>query len=296
MTSLSFHDFYCRSVDGLKLHARTIGSDDGGRLPVLCLPGLTRTAEDFDAVAQALATSEAGRRVVAVDYRGRGLSDYDADPKNYQVPIEANDVLTLAAAAGIKRAIVLGTSRGGLIGMALAATKPDFVAGLLLNDIGPELEIEGLMKIKGYIKDLPPRTSWDDAADGLKGLFGDVFPLLTNADWMAWARRAFREDGLMLVRTYDPKLAHAFDSIDRANPPQPLWDLFDRIADIPLGVIRGQLSDLLSWECVQKMQSRRPDMSVWEVPDQGHAPLLDDAPSIEHVTAFCARCDAARTE
>lgn len=294
--SKSFEDFFCQSADGLKLHGRTIGPQAGSHLPLLCLPGLTRTAEDFDDVAQALAADpKTPRRVIAVDYRGRGLSDYDPNPANYAVPIEAVDVLTLAAAASVNRAIVLGTSRGGLIGIVLAATKPDFVGGLILNDIGPELDIAGLMKIKGYLADPPERKSWNEAANGLKQLFGKEFPRLMDEDWMAWARRAFRETGNGLVRTYDLQLARAFDGIDPANPPSPLWELFDKMAGIPLLSIRGELSDLLSRSCVQQMQRRRPDMAIWSVADQGHAPLLTDEASISRIAEFCARCDRART-
>jgi pimeloyl-ACP methyl ester carboxylesterase len=290
--SESFEDFFCQSADGLKLHGRTIGPQASGHLPLLCLPGLTRTAEDFDVVAKALAADvNAPRRVIAVDYRGRGQSDYDADPANYAVPIEAVDVLTLAAAAGVNRAIVLGTSRGGLIGIVLAATKPGFVGGLILNDIGPELDIAGLMKIKGYLADPPARKNWNEAANGLKQLFGKEFPRLTDGDWMAWARRAFRETGNGLVRTYDLKLARAFDGIDPANPPPPLWELFDKIADIPFLSIRGELSDLLSRSCVQEMQRRRPGMETSIVADQGHAPLLADAAIIGRIAEFCARSD-----
>lgn len=192
--SQSFRDVYCQSADGLKLHAKVIGPDNGALLPVLCLPGLTRTSDDFDDIARAIATDPAApRKVVAVEYRGRGLSDYDLDPAKYAVPVELGDVLAIAASQGISRAILLGTSRGGLISMALAAAQPQLLAGVILNDIGPALEMEGLMKIKGYIANPPPRKTWDEAARGLKELFGSVFPSLSDADWMAWARRAFRE-------------------------------------------------------------------------------------------------------
>lgn len=156
--STQFRDVFCQSADGLKLHAKVIGPDDSKALPVLCLPGLTRTTDDFDDIARAIATSpSAPRKVVAIDYRGRGLSDYDPDPAKYAVPVELGDVLAIAASLGISRAILLGTSRGGLISMAMAAAQPKLLAGVILNDIGPALEIDGLMKIKGYIANPPPR-------------------------------------------------------------------------------------------------------------------------------------------
>ncbi|MBY0382265.1 MAG: alpha/beta hydrolase [Xanthobacteraceae bacterium] len=293
MTHLVRDEFF-RSADGLRLRARIIGEACPGRLPLLCLPGLTRTAEDFEVLARALANDDdAPRRVVAVDYRGRGLSDYDSNPANYAIPIEAADVASMAADIGVNRTIILGTSRGGLIGMVLAATRPDLVAGLALNDIGPELDIGGLIKIKSYIADPPPRATWDDAARGLRQLFGSVFPRLTEDDWMAWTRRAFREENGRLVRTYDPKLALSFQDISHDNAPPPLWELFDQMADIPLLSIRGELSDLLSEACVEEMKRRRPGMNVMHVADEGHAPLLIDPISIGTIKTFCSRCDNA---
>ncbi|HEX7792349.1 MAG TPA: alpha/beta hydrolase, partial [Afipia sp.] len=241
-----FRDVYCQSADGLKLHAKVIGPDNSDALPVLCLPGLTRTTDDFDDIARAIATNLAApRKVVAIDYRGRGLSGYDPDPAKYTVPIELGDVLTIAASQGITRAILLGTSRGGLISMALAAAQPQLLSGVILNDIGPALEMEGLMKIKGYIANPPPRQTWDEAARGLKDLFKTVFPALSDADWMAWARRAFREKaGGGLERTYDLKLSHALDAFDPASPLPQVWDFFDKLAGVPLMLVHGGLSDL----------------------------------------------------
>lgn len=293
--SQSFRDVYCQSADGLKLHAKIIGPDNSTLLPVLCLPGLTRTSDDFDDIARAIASNPAApRKVVAVDYRGRGLSDYDPDPAKYAVPNELGDVLAIAASQGIARAILLGTSRGGLISMALAAAQPQLLAGVILNDIGPALEMEGLMKIKGYIANPPPRETWDDAARGLKELFGSVFPSLNGAGWMAWAHRAFREKaGGGLERTYDLKLSHALDGLDPANPLPQVWELFDKLAGVPLMLIHGGLSDLLSAQGVQDMVARRPDIDLVKVADQGHAPLLADRPTMDRIIAFCARCDGA---
>ncbi len=293
--SQSFRDVFCQSADGLKLHAKVIGPDNSGTLPVLCLPGLTRTTDDFDDIARAIATNQATpRKVVSVDYRGRGLSDYDPDPAKYAVPVELGDVLTIAASLGIARAILLGTSRGGLISMALAAAQPQLLAGVILNDIGPALEIGGLMKIKGYIANPPPRQTWDEAARGLKELFANVFPSLSDAEWMAWARRAFRERaGGGLERTYDLKLSHTLDGLDPANPLPQVWELFDKLAGVPLMLIHGGLSDLLSRQGVQDMIARRPDIDLVTVADQGHAPLLADKPTMDRIVAFCRRCDEA---
>ena len=294
--STQFRDVFCQSADGLKLHAKVIGPDDSKALPVLCLPGLTRTTDDFDDIARAIATSpSAPRKVVAIDYRGRGLSDYDPDPAKYAVPVELGDVLAIAASLGISRAILLGTSRGGLISMAMAAAQPKLLAGVILNDIGPALEIDGLMKIKGYIANPPPRKTWDEAAHGLKELFGTVFPSLTDDEWTAWARRAFREKaGGGLERTYDLKISHTLDGLDPSNPLPQVWELFDAMAGVPLMLIHGALSDLLSVQGVKDMVTRRPDIDLVTVADQGHAPLLADKPTMDRIVAFCARCDGAR--
>ena len=291
--SAQFRDVFCQSADGLKLHAKVIGPDNSTALPVLCLPGLTRTTDDFDEIARAIATNPAApRKVVSVDYRGRGLSDYDPDPAKYAVPVEFGDVLAIAASLGISRAILLGTSRGGLISMAMAAAKPDLLAGVILNDIGQALEIGGPMKIKGYIANPPPRQTWDEAARGLKELFGSVFPSLTDDEWMAWARRAFREKaGGGLERTYDLKISHTLDGLDPSNPLPQVWELFDAMAGVPLMLIHGALSDLLSVQGVQDMMARRPDIDLVTVTDQGHAPLLADKPTMDRIVAFCQRCD-----
>lgn len=289
-----FHDVFCQSADGLKIHAKTIGPQTGAALPVLCLPGLTRTADDFDVIARALASAPAPRRVVAIDYRGRGLSDYDPDPAKYAVPMEMGDVLAVAASLGVSRAILLGTSRGGLISMGLAAAQPQLLAGVILNDIGPALEIGGLMKIKGYITDPPERATWDDAERGLRELFGSVFPTLDAAGWAAWTRRAFREKaGGGLERTYDVRLAKTLDSVTAETPLPEIWELFDKLASLPVMLVHGGLSDLLSPRVIQTMATRHPDMDVVEVPDEGHAPLLADKPTVDRIVAFCARCDAA---
>lgn len=292
-SSVAFSSVFCRSSDGLKIHARTIGPADATTLPVLCLPGLTRTTDDFDVLASALANdASAPRRVVAIDYRGRGLSDYDPDPAKYAVPVEAGDVQAVAASLGIAKAILLGTSRGGIIAMLLAMTKPDLLAGVVLNDVGPALEMTGLLRIKGYIGDRTFPANWDVASRRLRALFSRDFPNLTDEDWMAWARRGFREVDGKLQRTYDSKLAGAFDGIDRAKPPPPAWKLFDAMKNVPLMLIHGGLSNLLSEQGVKDMQARRPDIDVVEVADQGHAPLLADTPTIRRIAAFCARCDS----
>lgn len=286
----TFKHAYCQSTDGLKLHAKIIGPDNAA-LPVLCLPGLTRTTDDFDDIARAIATGPTPRKVIAMDFRGRGLSGYDDNAANYNVMTEMADVFTMLAHLNIPRAIFLGTSRGGLVSMVIAATKPDMMAGLILNDIGPKLEMGGLMKIKGYIANPPPRQTYEEAAAGLKELFASVFPDLDNAGWMAWARRAFRDkQGGGLERTYDLKLSTTLDAIDPNNPQPPAWDLFAKLDGKPLMLIHGLLSDLLSAESAAEMGARHPGMELVKVANEGHAPLLSDKPTQARIVEFCERC------
>lgn len=292
----SFHDVFCASADGLTLHAREITPAAGsqGTLPVLCLPGLTRTTADFEALSRALADDPvAPRRVVAIDYRGRGLSDHDPDPAKYAVPIEMGDVTAIAGHLGIAKAIVVGTSRGGLISMVMAAAQSPLLAAVVLNDIGPALEMTGLLKIKGYVGVRPTPTSWDDAARAIKAMFTRDFPNLDDAGWLAWARRSWRDTDGRFEQTYDPALAQTLAGLDPDAPLPELWDAFDAMKDLPLMLIHGALSDLLSRASVEKMMARRPDLDLVTVEDQGHAPLLADAPTIARIAAFCARCDHA---
>jgi pimeloyl-ACP methyl ester carboxylesterase len=261
-------------------------------LPVVCLPGLARTTADFDRLAAALAGDpDRPRRVVALDYRGRGMSDHDRDPANYSIPVELADVTAVLAARAVERGIFVGTSRGGLLTMALAAVRPTAIAGAVLNDIGPVIEPQGLMRIKSYVGKLPQPRGFEDGAEILRRLFGPQFTRLTDADWLASAHRNWRRQDGRLVVTYDPRLSHALASIDPAHPLPPFWPQFDALGNSPLMVIRGANSDILSAATVAAMQARRRDTVVIEVPDEGHAPLLADADTIARIAIFVAKCE-----
>jgi pimeloyl-ACP methyl ester carboxylesterase len=275
----------------LRLHARRYGQRSSTATPVVCLPGLARTAADFEELATALCQS--GRRVFALDYRGRGLSDYDPDPANYSLPIELVDVLAVVTALESVPAIFVGTSRGGILTMLLAAVRPTAIAGAMLNDIGPVIEPQGLMRIKSYVGKLPQPRTFEEGAEILRRLFGPQFPKLGPADWLASARRAFKEEKGRLVTTYDVRLANALNGVDAERPIPALWKEFDALADVPLMVIRGANSDLLSAATVEAMRARRTTLETIEVPDQGHAPLLADADTIARIVEFVGRCSSA---
>jgi pimeloyl-ACP methyl ester carboxylesterase len=282
---------FIAAPDGLRLHALEWGDRRSPLLPVVCLPGLTRTAEDFATLAAALA---ADRRVLALDYRGRGRSDYDPNPEHYAIAVEAADVMTVLSGLAAAPAVVVGTSRGGLIAMTLAAAKPQLLAGVVLNDIGPVVEIEGMMRIKGYVGRLPQPASYQEGAEMLRRISGNQFPELGAAEWLAAAKRAWRMEGGRLVTTYDPLLARTLDGVSADKPFPTMWPQFDAMAPLPLLVVHGANSDVLSAATVAAMQARRPDMERLVVPDQGHAPLLAEPATIRPIAAFAARCDALR--
>lgn len=256
---------------------------------MVCLPGLARTAADFDRLARRL--SRSGRRVGALDYRGRGLSDRDPDWRRYDIKIESEDIQTALTAAGIERAIFVGTSRGGLHVMALAAFRPTLIRAAVLNDIGPIIEAAGLARIRGYVGKLPKLTSWSDAVDMFKGMFGGQFSALDPSDWETYARLTFEEKDGALIPRYDTRLLRTLDELDLDAPLPQLWPQFDGLANVPLLAIRGANSDLLSPATLAAMAARHPRCETLVVPGQGHAPLLLDEPTLSRIADFVEKVD-----
>jgi pimeloyl-ACP methyl ester carboxylesterase len=285
---------FTTAPDGLRLHTRDYGPRFAAALPVVCLPGLSRNSADFHALALALAgDAKTPRRVVALDYRGRGLSEYDPDSANYTLAVELADVIAVLNALEIAQAAFIGTSRGGLLTMLMAAARPAFVAGALLNDIGPAIEARGVLRIKGYVGKLPQPRSWPEAGDILRRVLAGQFPNHTEADWIEAARLTWREEKGQWTLNYDPKLSAALDSVDIDSPLPTMWDHFDALARVPLMVIRGELSDLLSAEGLGAMRTRRPNIEVIEVPHQGHPPSFTDPELIARIAGFLRTCDRA---
>lgn len=257
-----------KTSDNLTLAYR----DEGQGTPVLCLAGLTRNGDDFDDFA---ATLGDGIRLIRLDYRGRGASDYDPNYQNYAIQVEARDALELLDHLEIQKAVLVGTSRGGLISMVLAATAPGRLAGVYLNDIGPELDASGLDVIKTYLGRDPSFKTHAEAAAQLPIINAEIFPNVPTERWLACAQRWWSEtpDGLRI--RYDAKLRDAV--LEASLQPAPdLWPLFDALADIPLALVRGVNSNILSHATAQKMKDRNPDMIWAEVPDRGHVPYLDE--------------------
>jgi pimeloyl-ACP methyl ester carboxylesterase len=284
---------FVTAPDGLKLHVRRHGRRGTSALPVVCLPGLARTTADFDELAAALAGRDQGRQVIAVDYRGRGRSEYDPNPDNYNLAVELADLLAVLTALDIGRAVFVGTSRGGILAMLLATARPAAIAGVVLNDIGPVIEPQGLVRIKSYVGKLPPPRNFEEGAEILRRLFDAQFSKLDGEAWLAASRRTWRDHDGRLVPTYDVRLAKTLQSIDLERPLPALWKEFDALGAVPLLAIRGANSDVLSEQTVAAMRERRSAMEAIVVPDQGHAPLLAEPDVIRQIAGFVADCEAS---
>ncbi|MCA0423505.1 MAG: alpha/beta hydrolase [Proteobacteria bacterium] len=280
-----WQDFYTTSQDGLKLFARRLGPAISPRPPVLCLPGIARSTADFEEVAAHLAR-HGDRAVWAFDYRGRGRSDYDPNWENYDLRIELGDILDQMTALGISEAIFLGTSRGGLLTMLVAMMRPAAVRGAILNDIGPIIEGKGLARIKSYVGKLPKPRTYAEAGQILKSVSSTQFPALDDVGWERMARRTWRDKDGGLVSVYDTNLLKTLEKVDLDAPLPELWPQFGALTHVPVLVLRGAHSDILSPETAREMTRRHPACALWEVPYEGHAPLLGDLPTLERIETF----------
>lgn len=269
--------------DGLSL----AWQEEGTGLPVLCLPGLTRNAADFDELAAALA----GRvRLIRLTLRGRGASDRDPNPANYNVGVEARDVVEFLDFLGLPKVTIVGTSRGGIIAMLLAATAHDRLAGVLLNDVGPELAPEGLAAIMTYLGVPPKARTLAEVVGPLRSRM-TAFPGLTDAKLLGLAARWFDETPDGLVLNYDARIRDNLEATAGQAAPD-MWPLFDALQGIPVAVVRGANSDLLTRETVAKMRERHPGLIVAEVPDRGHVPFLDEPEAQAALAALLAEVAA----
>ena len=260
--------------------------DQGAGLPLLCLPGLTRTMADFDYLIPHLPPL----RLIRMEYRGRGASQWTG-AASYTVPQEGKDALELLDHLGVAKAAILGTSRGGLIGMLLAAVAHDRLLGLCLNDVGPEIHRPGLERIFDYVGRNPAAKTHADLAARLPR----TMPGFANVPQSRWLEEAVKHyiqtaEGLQI--TYDPALRDAFLAAFE-GPPVDLWPLWDATAGLPVALIRGANSDLLSQACADEMRRRRPDMIFASVPDRAHIPFLDEPESLTALRAFVAAVEGA---
>ena len=282
-----FREAIYSSADGLKLSVRDYGSPLSPWLPVVCMAGFTRDSRDFHELAVHLSTHRhRPRRVVAIDCRGRGRSQWARSAETYNPLTEMNDVLDGMAALNIPRAVVVGTSRGGIVGMLMGVARPATVAGLVLNDVGPVVEAQGLARIKTYAGRTPQPDDWGDAAHLLQRIHGASFPAWRDVDWDYFARLTFDDDDGRPVSAYDPKLAQTFDGLELDRPLPTMWDEFRALRTIPILVIRGENSDLLSAATVTRMGEEHPGVESVTVAGEGHAPLLRYGQLLARVSAF----------
>ena len=266
--------------DGLTLDYKI----EGKGKPLLCLPGLTRDLYDFDELAGAM---QGEAQVIRLTMRGRGRSGWAEDYTSYNIVQEARDAVEFMDFLGLEKATIVGTSRGGFNAMILAATAPERLAGVLLNDIGPELVTAGIDKIMDYVGQTPKAENLAALVAGMKADMSADFPDLTDAKWEELARRWFKVSDTEIALSYDPMIGKAMHEQAKGEAPD-LWGLFDLMAGVPLALLRGANSDLLSRETAAKMQQRRSDMLFAEVPNRGHIPFLDEPESLEIVRKLLA--------
>ena len=277
-------DIHYTSPDGLALYARSYGPQDAS-MTVLCMHGLTRNHKDFEPMIAKLGD---GRRFIAVDVRGRGRSDIDPDAENYTPITYAGDMQALLDTIGVERAVLIGTSMGGLMSMIMMHQMPERILGVVLNDVGPVLDPAGLARIAGYVGEVAPMADWQAAARSVQQAQSDVFPDYAEADWLAFAKRTYREtDDGRVVLDYDPAITRTVNDVKPTFRRRfAMWRLFGKLKKRPLLVIRGALSDILAPETAERMVKRHKNAKLVTVPNVGHAPILDEPEAVNAIRAF----------
>ena len=270
--------------DGLRLFSRVYAGSDAAAPVVLCLHGLMRNSRDFEDLAPHLAVRY---RVIVPDVRGRGFSARDPNFNNYQIPVYLHDLLLLFAGLGVERASVIGTSMGGLMAMVLAAMQPQRVAGMVLNDVGAEVDPQGLERILGYAGKSVPVASWEQAVAQVRTIYGTAWPGLSDERWERIARLSYRTNAQGQPEAdADPRIAEPLRDPKAAAPN--LWPLWGALAQMPILAIRGAQSDILSPATLARMQREKPDLRVLEVAHRGHAPMLDEPECLTAIDEFLA--------
>jgi pimeloyl-ACP methyl ester carboxylesterase len=287
MTGRRWVDRYYASADGLRLYYRDYAGPPQSTLPpVLCLSGLTRNSRDFEVLAPHIASH---RRVLCADLRGRGFSQHDPNWHNYQPGTYVADLSALLLDATAPRVVLLGTSLGGILSMMIAAVSPQAVAGVILNDVGPEVAREGLERISKYVGRHAPVSSWNEAVAQVRSTYEFAMPGLSDEQWLDYARRSFSEvDGVPRLDV-DPMVGEAVRATPTAAAPD-LWPLFAALRTIPVLAIRGITSDILSTATFDRMAREKPDLVRVIVPNRGHVPLLDEPECVSAIDAFLQRC------
>jgi pimeloyl-ACP methyl ester carboxylesterase len=277
-------EYWFDSHDGLRLFSRVYPGPGADSPVVLCLHGLMRNGRDFEDLAAHLC---ARHRVIAPDVRGRGLSARDPNFNNYQIPVYLEDLLLLLAGLGAPRVTVIGTSMGGLMAMVLAVMQPQVVAGIVLNDVGPQVEREGIERIRSYAGKAAAVRDWAGAVARVRSVYAEAWPGLDEARWEKIARSSYRANAQGVPEPdADPLIAEPLRDIAKASPD--LWQWWGMLARVPMLAIRGAHSDILSAATLSRMQREKPDLKVLTVANRGHAPLLDEPECLAAIDDFLA--------
>jgi pimeloyl-ACP methyl ester carboxylesterase len=281
---MEYAEYSFESHDRLRLVSRVYRTTRARAPVVLCLHGLTRNGRDFEELAPHLAERY---RVIVPDVRGRGLSQRDPDPGNYKMPVYLRDLEVLLDGLGADKVSIIGTSMGGLMAMAFAAARPERVARIVLNDVGPELDPVGLERIRAHAGRSPTAADWPAAVAGLRRIFAAAWPDLTEAKWAAIARRSYRMNGAGLLEPdADPMIGEVLRR--SAGPARDLWAQWAALRQIPVLALRGELSDFLSAHTLARMLSEKPDLLTATIPRRGHTPLLDEPECLGLIDQFLA--------
>jgi len=286
----AYENRYWWSNDGIRLHARDYAPRDAaaaeGRPPIICLPGLTRNARDFDALADRLS---AEWRVLVVNLRGRGESGYAKDPMSYVPLVYVQDVEKLLGEIGCTRYVAIGTSLGGIVTMLLAGAARETLAGAVLNDVGPDVDPVGLARIRSYVGKSSAFPTWMHAARAVADTNAEAYPHYEIGNWLAMAKRLYRLNAAgRIVLDYDMKIAEPFRLPGNEAGPD-MWRALDRMAGVPVLIVRGGLSDILSAPVAGRMLGALEGSELITVPGVGHAPTLDEPEASAAIDALLAR-------
>ncbi len=284
---MNFADVFYQSEDGLRLYARDYRGPDDSAPVILCLPGLTRNSKDFAAFADEFRSAY---RIICPDQRGRGRSAW-ADPATYRPDKYVQDMKVLLDLLDIRRLVVVGTSLGGLMAMLMMSTEAERVRGVVLNDIGPEVDPLGLARIASYVGKAPPVNDWDGAAAQTARTNGLAFPEYGSGDWHAMARDLYIQEGAAPVLNYDPAIGAGVNS---GGVIANLWPLFDALPKKPMLVVRGETSDILSVATVNEMAKRMPQFTALTIANRGHAPTLTESVARSALRTFLANVEGLR--
>ena len=282
----NYVDYWYESSDGLRLYARDYpcrATEKGNPATVLCMHGLTRNSADFDGLAGHLCSDY---RVLSVDQRGRGRSDYDSVVANYTPLTYVQDMFGLLDRLQVSEVILVGTSMGGLMSFIMAAMQPARVSAMVINDIGPEVDQRGLDRINAYVGKSRPVSNWAEAVAQVRSIAAVAFPDFTEEQWQDFARDVYREDNGIPVLAYDPAISQPMNDANAGAVPPDLWPVFESVVKFPMLVIRGESSDILSRECIEQMRDRKRDLQVAEIPQRGHAPTLNEPASRAAIDRF----------